>query len=538
MTDKSTANFLVAPGDAFGRWLDEHPRQVVVLVAAVYAAFLIPVAWAKPLWHDELYTYNLALLPSVPSMLRGVQRIDLNPPLLYLLDFVTLRLPGVLAHEHAIRLAARLPSLMGGLIASLGLFSWLRWRVGALYALVGVGLIWNTAFYSYTVEDRPYALLMGATVLLMLAWKSPLRREYRAAWVLTNFLLAMVIAALHFMGAFVLLAFLAAACVEFFERGRVDIPLVLSYVLPFAILLLYHHMISGYGTLVFPPLFTPGLRAPLIIYAALGFISWFYAAAGGLEWLLSRFSKRQAEGSGSRETDSKESACKMPMSERALLLGLLLEPMVAMAAVWKSHGAFFYRYGLPACIPIAIGIMYLLRAQLRTSRVAGVVSILLLSIFPAWAAIRDPGMLQTGAAAESDPKASVPDYHQVAPDLPFVVASGLTYIEMNHRESPPFLHRVYYLTNTEGAIKYAHSTLFEQEEVVRETFHFPSRVEPLVKFESEHNRFLVLGTFDYPEDWLLRKLKADGDDVHFLGNYPTSYKDAQLYEIILPHDRP
>jgi hypothetical protein len=38
---------------------------------------------------------------------------------------------------------------------------------------------------------------------------------------------------------------------------------------------------------------------------------------------------------------------------------------------------------------------------------------------------------------------------------------------------------------------------------------------------------------DYPEDWLLRKLRADGDSLHDLGKFESTYKDADLYEVTL-----
>jgi hypothetical protein len=205
-----------------------------------------------------------------------------------------------------------------------------------------------------------------------------------------------------------------------------------------------------------------------------------------------------------------------------------------VVTIWRSHGAFFPRYGLPACIPIAIGTTFLLHSALRNSRAAGLVAIPLLLAHPAYAVASNPAMLKPGQIAGVTPGPSRPDYHATEPGLPFVVASGLTYVEMNHRESPAFLRRVYYLTDDAAATQYAHATLFEHEEVVRGMFHFQAQVEPLRQFESRHRQFLVLGTFDYPEDWLLRKLKADGDTIRFLGDYPTSYKDSQLYSVTLP----
>jgi hypothetical protein len=41
----------------------------------------------------------------------------------------------------------------------------------------------------------------------------------------------------------------------------------------------------------------------------------------------------------------------------------------------------------------------------------------------------------------------------------------------------------------------------------------------------------VLGTPDYPEDWLIPKLIADKAELNFLGELPRGYKDQMLFEV-------
>ena len=80
------------------------------------------------------------------------------------------------------------------------------------------------------------------------------------------------------------------------------------------------------------------------------------------------------------------------------------------------------------------------------------------------------------------------------------------------------------VTPAQAAITYAHATLFEGEAEVSRTFHFRGQVEGLRSFEASHGKFLVLGTLDSPEDWLLRELQAEGAHLRYMGNYDTSYK--------------
>lgn len=511
-------------------WLDRHSGLAIVLLCLAFGVFTIPICIAKPLWHDELFTYYIALFPNLSSMLHIIPRADLNPPLLYVLDFLTLRLPGALASEGTTALAARLPSLVGGLVGSIALFAWLRRRLGALYALLGVFVLWNTLFLFYTAEDRPYALLVGITILMMLERESGLQRRNRPAWLLLMTLLGFALVGCHFMASFILLAFLAAEAVEAWENRRIDIPVLLCYLLPFSVMLIYHSMISGYGTLIFPRAFQPALDTPFLTYVLLGYYSWIIFVMAGImvlrPYVMSPPGQRPV-----RQAERRRFAGKR---EITLLVGFLVEPVLAVAAIWRSQGAFFPRYGLPACIPIAVGTTFLLFMALGKSKAAGIVTILLLSINPLYTILSNPALVRAGQIAGIDPGPSLPDYHKMEPQLPFVVASGLTYMEMNHRETSAFLDRVYYLTDDAAATEYAHATLFEHEEQTRDMFHLQARVEPLQPFEAKHRKFLVLGTFDYPEDWLLRKLKADGDQIRFVGKYPTSYKDDELYEITLP----
>jgi hypothetical protein len=122
---------------------------------------------------------------------------------------------------------------------------------------------------------------------------------------------------------------------------------------------------------------------------------------------------------------------------------------------------------------------------------------------------------------------------QVRPDLPFVDASGLTFLEMDHRADDSFARRIYYLTDQQAAMQYAHATLFEGLSFLKHEFPIRANVVPYEQFIQQHRTFLVYGTVDYPEDWLLRKLMADGATVQYLGKFRDSYKDEDLYQVAL-----
>ncbi len=140
--------------------------------------------------------------------------------------------------------------------------------------------------------------------------------------------------------------------------------------------------------------------------------------------------------------------------------------------------------------------------------------------------IRKPGVCEACALA-----------NRIAPALPFVDASGLTYIEMDNREDTGFLSRVYYLTDPSASVRYAHANIFEGMQVEKDAFPIRANVEQYSIFVRQHPTFLVFGTDNYPEDWLLRKLQADGAHLCLLRTVDDpQFKDRQLWQVAFGDD--
>ncbi len=120
---------------------------------------------------------------------------------------------------------------------------------------------------------------------------------------------------------------------------------------------------------------------------------------------------------------------------------------------------------------------------------------------------------------------------RVRPDLPIVAASGMTFVEMGQYEAPSLCARLFYLEDRSAAIRFAHATIFEDLPEFQEEFKLPGKIESYARFVHDRREFLVFGTFDYPEDWLLRKLSADGARIVPVGEFDTPYKDKTLFEV-------
>jgi hypothetical protein len=103
---------------------------------------------------------------------------------------------------------------------------------------------------------------------------------------------------------------------------------------------------------------------------------------------------------------------------------------------------------------------------------------------------------------------------------------------MDSRLDSTFLSRVFYLTDPEASVQYAHASIFEGMAKEKEVFPIRANVLAYSAFVKQHPTFLVFGTYDFPEDWLLRKLEADGAHLRLLGTIEDDqFKDKELWQI-------
>jgi hypothetical protein len=193
----------------------------------------------------------------------------------------------------------------------------------------------------------------------------------------------------------------------------------------------------------------------------------------------------------------------------------------------RHGGAFWPRYCIPTGMGFSLLFVFIVAKLTKGSRAAAAVvagcaflgmatSVVLIIARP-----HERTMVRQLTLKDLDPK------------LPLVDASGLTFLEMNKREDPNLLARVFYLTDRDAAVKYAHATIFEGTEKLREYWPIRGNVEPYQEFVRKSPRFIVLGTPDYPEDWLIPKLLDDGAQLDFIGELHNSYRDHLIFEVTL-----
>ena len=140
---------------------------------------------------------------------------------------------------------------------------------------------------------------------------------------------------------------------------------------------------------------------------------------------------------------SDKSPRRFHLAGEILALGLCCVPLVVNFVFMHSHSAYFLRYGIPAIFGVAILTPWFISRWTCNSSLAA----LICSIFfifgvvtPSSIARHLQHVVQPIKPQGSDltGKFKIP-LSQVQPDLPLVDNSGLTFLEMNHRENSTFL---------------------------------------------------------------------------------------------------
>jgi hypothetical protein len=503
----STWERVSASLERLAKLIDRRPALALPVWIAAYFAVL----WApahRPLWYDELFTYYTAMSPSWDRFAGSILHVDLNPPLSYF--FV--RSGIVLFGDSAF--VTRLPSLLGFLAATLIVFELVRRRLGGGFGLAALGILWSFSLTAYAVEARPYGLLLAFFSLATLCWLNAAEKD---SWTKWHTGLAAAISAMFLMHCFSPVFAAAIGCGEMVRAmvlKRIDRRVWAALLAPLSILPLYLPLVRNATALLTPtafdatamsvPRFYLGILYPIV--PAMGLLLLF--------WLVGR-----VKGPRVHWWDF------AALHELAFSIAAFLAPLVLIGYCIWSGVPFWQRYGVGAALGGSLMLTAFLAVITRRNSGAAVASAgLILILF----CVTKAG---TGRLMKQYENPST-NYRTTHPELPFVTASGLTFLEMDHREAPEFTTRLYYLTDREAAVR-NHSTIFEGLPQLRQWFPVRSKIEPYRDFIRRSPRFLVLATPEFPEDWLLPKLQADGAQIRLLQELKTGYRDHHLYEVTL-----
>lgn len=491
----------------------EHRPAVVLSIFILCYLLLLIVPVQRRLWHDELFTYYISQAPDIPALFSEIRRLDLNPPMVYAVTRGWQRLFGT--NETV----ARIPSTIAFLTGSLGFVFFLRRRLGWLWACSAVMLFWASPSFIYATELRPYALLFMFFSVTVLSWDFVRTDRYRPFALAGTLVGGVAMMLCHAFAIFPLGAILLGELIRSMRRRQLDVAAWLCLLLPLGTIFSYLPGTQRFEASAFPARFQGGGRKlaiyfaktaigiaiPLVLAAVAAF-----AAAPIPSWRLDLRLKR------------------LRPEEAGLWLGLLMIPVLLNGVLLYTGGAFFERYCLTSTFAITVTAVIAVAAVTRFSRFAALCALAAVTLTSLQVWLIKPA---TGSWHARPPLIT----DQIKSTLPFVAASGLTFLEMDHYERADFLSRVYYLTDRSSALQYAHATIFEGMPEIAKSFPLRANVCAYGEFVAANRRFLVLGDMNYPEDWLLRKLVREGATVTKIKTLPQlPYKDYDLYDVQVP----
>ena len=515
--------------------LEASPWVAVGVLAAVYLLAVVGVSHAKPLWHDELFTFYIAQAPTLRAMWSDLSSLDLNPPLVYLVTRLSYACFGVSTFS------TRLPEMVFYLCAIVAMYRFVSVRLGSVFGLFAAALMLLGKSFDLAVEARPYTLMLGCLAVALVGWQeatSPDARHRRAGLVLLP--LAVVGALLsHIFAVPAVGVIVLAEAWRSRSRRQVDWTVLLALMLPFAVVVTYVPMLRTHGAGIYPPSFVPSGETIFDFYLGAIERELVVLLLTGLAVLITL-------GPGHlRGGDARPSTTWFFLPrEWVVMVGLMSLPLLLIVRLMLSQGAFFSRYGAAASLAVVVLTTALLARWTSAesgpdprAAALGLAIALLISGLPVEAAEQ----LYTGAILHTmaEPAAHPCEVCQRTTaaggaSLPLVDASGITFLEMNHVESPALLDRLYYLTDPQASTSYAHANIFERMDEEVERFHLRGHTMRYSEFVRTHRHFYVVGRYDWPEDWVLRKLLDDGANLRVLGRTSDVYRDKELYEVELP----
>jgi len=181
------------------------PRFASVLLLSLIAwevVVLLLLASRKLFWYDELLTLHFSTLQPFSRFWTALQAgVDGMPVGYYLIVRLVNRLSG------NPQVVLRLPSVMGYILALLGVYWFARKRLSGIASLTAVILIILSPFRTYALEARSYALLVGFLAISAVLWQRIDDKPYLQA--LFALLLALSVCS-HYYGVLAISCFAIA----------------------------------------------------------------------------------------------------------------------------------------------------------------------------------------------------------------------------------------------------------------------------------------------------------------------------------------
>jgi len=484
---------------------------LLLFVALFAASNFLPIQ--RHLWYDELYTYYLAHSPSLSQVVQRTVAMDLAPPLMHLATRFSDELfgPGIVAF--------RLPAVLGFFFGSLLLHVSLAKRIGKIWAAVAILAFWSGEFFLYSTEARPYGLLIFFFALGVYSLDHARSGNFRGLGAAGLVVAVAGMLLSHMFGLFSVAPLFASELMRTYKRRQVDWLIWVALVVPLCAGAIYIPILRRFGAAETSPSVTAFSRKLVVFF---GKSALALGIPVGLS-LLGIWQLRRSQGLGLPQGNIAPASA---WEDIALLATLALPPFAINLLFLRTHSAFFDRYCITSGFAICVCCALVLRWAARLTRGADWMCLWIFAGAVIYANVLGPAIQRSLGPVY--PKS----VEEVMPDLPVVVVSGISFLEVDHYAQGDFLKRVYYVTDADGFAKYAHASSFEGMADLKKIFPIRANVEKFSEFRKAHPHFLILGTPQHSEAWFLKKMMAE-ETVRKLGDFGSIYRDNSLFEVIV-----
>lgn len=188
---------------------------------------ILSLLWSRSslLAWDEYLSLWTDRLPSLAQIVH-VQRnypISLDPLFYHMVAHAAIRVFG------AGPFAMRLPSLIGFLMMQVCLFFFVRRIANEDAAVFALAFPTLTSAFFFSIDGRPYGLMLGFLGISMVSWQSAARRESnRTPWLVTLALGIALTINVHYFGVLLLVPLSIAELHRATQRRRLDLPVLFA----------------------------------------------------------------------------------------------------------------------------------------------------------------------------------------------------------------------------------------------------------------------------------------------------------------------
>jgi 4-amino-4-deoxy-L-arabinose transferase-like glycosyltransferase len=208
------------------RALTSRRALLPLAFGVVYLVATCVVAARRPLWNDEVYTYDFAQTRGLRGLWHALETgADQAPPLSYLLTRLSTE-----AFGHG-RLAIRLPEILAFLVFCLCMYVFVTRRTNELYGLIAMILPTVTAAGYYASEARAYALVLAFAAVALVCWQAAAAGTGHRKAALAGLAAALALAtASHYYAVLVVVPLALGEITRTLRRRAVDLPVWVAFI--------------------------------------------------------------------------------------------------------------------------------------------------------------------------------------------------------------------------------------------------------------------------------------------------------------------